>query len=574
MGIRTFQASSSKEAIAQIYKEIGPDARILSRITKSDGNGGYLVEITATSPSVIETITNRIQTKRTGEGDEYVESKRILQSISIRKVLYSSMIGVLGLIFIVYGLLIVKTLFKSTSASGYTSVAVLPFDDLTSDQSLRIETQIIEKIIRERLSSLNGLNVVSKLTSHALKENRFKPRDIPVLEGKSASVSGSVSTAGEQFKIEIILTDISDDIIIGTKSFYSDDAIGTGREEEILRNICNVLSVDLGKTISFDADNVLIKPEARRLLSKARSLRDKQTKEDLKASEKVYIKALELEPEYAEAHAGLAACLVYQVLSHEEKKDELRRRAWDHVEQALKINPELSDAFAVRALLKEHQNENFETAGLDYQQALRLNPSNVMALIWYSDYLRVLGMLPEAIEVANKAISLDFSVASYKIAAECYYSNLNFERAKTLFEDALDLESDNRTVLSFYFWAAVGMKENDKALELLSKLLKHYPDMQKKITDRELLNAFKKGGIESVLTTVFGYTYPQQDNYNLARYSCLLGDIDQAFKHLSALANSGKKRDYVKVFVEPAFLRLKDDKRFKSLEALRDNIVD
>src|SRR4029077_179848 len=153
-----------------------------------------------------------------------------------------------------------------------------------------------------------------------------------------------------------------------------------------------------------------VNPEAHRLVLEGRHFWNLRTQEGFDRAEAAYAKALAIDPQFAEAHAGQADNFVvraqYRVLDGSGAEEEDLRRAREEVQTAIRLDPNLPEAYAAYAYLLHNQG-NLAEAEQYYQKTFALNPNYAVAHLWHSQLLDVLGRLDAAVEENRLACDLD-----------------------------------------------------------------------------------------------------------------------------------------------------------------------
>jgi serine/threonine-protein kinase len=184
-------------------------------------------------------------------------------------------------------------------------------------------------------------------------------------------------------------------------------------------------------------------PVAQDLYIRGRYLMDRQTEAALRESIDAFSRAVERDPRFAPAYAGLADA--YNVLaqfgyiSPKEGMDNARRAA----EQALDIDPGLAEGHVSLAAIIEAYDWNWASAEHEYRRALELNPALPEAHLWYGMFLRDQGRLQEALPEIRRAAQLEpFSVFTAVNLAHAYMIAGNYSAAEEQARHAAGLAPD------------------------------------------------------------------------------------------------------------------------------------
>jgi tetratricopeptide (TPR) repeat protein len=258
------------------------------------------------------------------------------------------------------------------------------------------------------LTRVEGLRVVSRTTAFAFKG---KPRDVRSIGAElnvRAALEGSVRQAGRRLRVSAQLTDLSSGYQIWSEVFDRDVEDVFAIQEEISRAIVSGLRVRL---LGPDATR-LIRPatddlEAYTLYLKGRQLWNRRSEEALRIGLRHFERALERDPIYAMAHAGLADsyCILgfYTALP----PGEAFPRAREAAHRALELDPKLSEARPTLAYVTMYHQWDWAEAERQFQAAIRASPGYATAHQWYGNFLAILGRADESRSEFGKAVALD-----------------------------------------------------------------------------------------------------------------------------------------------------------------------
>ena len=185
--------------------------------------------------------------------------------------------------------------------------------------------------------------------------------------------------------------------------------------------------------------------EAHEAYLRGRYFWNKRNPEGVVKSVEHFRRAIDLDPTYAAAYAGLADA--YSVLGNYRygslPADECFRRARAAALKAVEVDDELAEAHASLALVKAFQEQDAEGAEREYRRAIELNPSYATAHHWYSDFLAMLGRADEALAEASRAAELDplSPIISTTVGERLFFAR-DYERAAERLRRTLELDPD------------------------------------------------------------------------------------------------------------------------------------
>jgi TolB-like protein len=296
-----------------------------------------------------------------------------------------------------------------TEATLEKSIAVLPFRNRSDDDADRHFVDGIHDDILTQLSKVASLDKVISRTS----TERYRNTDLPIPEigealGVATILEGGVQRAGSQVRINVQLIDAATDEHVWAETY--DRALNLDNLFDIQSEIAREVVVALHGILSDEeAERIEQKPTtsfaAYEEYSFGRQELAKRTGESLLRAKAHFEKAIELDPEYAQAWVGLATVLG---LPHYygEKPESIYGELEKAIDTALAIDPLLGEAYAGLGLLSMYTGDLAEAED-NFLRAIELSPGYASAYLWYASLLRESGRLDEAIEFNRKAIELD-----------------------------------------------------------------------------------------------------------------------------------------------------------------------
>jgi serine/threonine-protein kinase len=288
------------------------------------------------------------------------------------------------------------------------SIAVLPFADLSParDQEYFCDGMADELI--GALMGLSGVRVASLTSSF-----QFTGRGEDVTEiGRRLKVNsvleGTVRRSGDRLRITVRLTDVSDGFQLWSERFDRsiDDVFAV--QDEIARAILDKLKVGMtGKTgqaiVPMGPRNL----EAYNLYLQGRYLVRKLTREGLEKGMEAFQAAVELQPDYAEAHAALAQGYILLGIFSVAPPRHVMPLGKTATERALAANPDLAEGRLALAWVSHWYDWKWSEAETEYRRAIELSPGDSWVHMNYSVFLAVRGRFDEAIREAVRAIEID-----------------------------------------------------------------------------------------------------------------------------------------------------------------------
>jgi TolB-like protein len=293
------------------------------------------------------------------------------------------------------------------------SIAVLPFNDLSPEGDQAYFSDGIAEELLNLLVRVDGLKVASRTSSFAYKDQN---RNVPEIaaELKVANIlEGSVRKAGNRVRITAQLIDTRNDRHLWSDTFDRELVDIFAIQDEIATAIVSALKNQLGVQAAPEAINVKAVTEnldAYDLYLKGRNLFI--ARQSLDEAIRLFEKAIELDPAYAQAWEGLAA-------THGVADDWLLDDNIDHkplailaARKALELDPELSMPYAVLGnreayLLAGSDVPDLTEALRQLDLAIQKDPNNTTAWLWRGIRLTMLGFFDRAIANFDECLALD-----------------------------------------------------------------------------------------------------------------------------------------------------------------------
>jgi serine/threonine protein kinase/tetratricopeptide (TPR) repeat protein len=349
--------------------------------------------------------------------------------------------GVLAVILAVAGYGIYRSIALS-SGGQIDSIAVLPFENVGGNPDSEYLSDGITENLINSLSQIAKLRVVPRSTAFHYKGKKDEPEKIGKELGVSAIVTGRVTHRGDTFVVGVELIDVSRQSQLWGEQYSQKMADVLAVQEKISRAITENLKMQLTgseqqKLIKRSTENA----EAYQLYLKGRYYWNKRSEEGLQKAMEYFQQAVDKDPAYALAYAGLAD--TYSILANYETLParEAMPKAKAAAMKALEIDDTLSEAHVSLGHESLVYDWDWPAAGKHFERAIALNPAYPTAHQWYSGYLVVVGRSDEGLAEAKRALELDFvsTVLNYDLALKLLWAR-RFDPAIEQAQKALDMD--------------------------------------------------------------------------------------------------------------------------------------
>jgi adenylate cyclase len=331
------------------------------------------------------------------------------------------------------------------------SIAVLPFENLSRDPDNAYFADGIQDEILARLSKIADLKVISRTSTQKYKSAPDNLREIAKQLGVSNILEGSVQKAADQVRVNVQLINALNDAHLWADIYDRRLTDIFAVETEIASKIADTLQARLtGSAKQAIAGRPTENMEAHELYLKGRYFAGKRTADDLHRALDYYNQALANDPNYAVAYAGIANC--YMLLQEYSKLTgaEAFPKAQAAAARALAIDDNLGEAHAGLAFVMADADFNFKEAKREFERAIELNPSYPDAHYFFGiSVLLPLGQFDQAIAEIKHAIALDpFSVIMNANLGLAYIMARRYPEAIAQLRKTAELDPSSRQVHS------------------------------------------------------------------------------------------------------------------------------
>jgi TolB-like protein/Tfp pilus assembly protein PilF len=298
-----------------------------------------------------------------------------------------------------------------------SSIAVLPFTSRSTNPENRLFADGIHDDLLTRLANIKALKVISRTSVMEYRDTTKNIRQIAEELGVQSVLEGAVQRIGDNVRINLQLIDARTDEHIWAQTYDHQLTVQNifSVQSEISEAVANALRTTLS---AEERVRIAAMPtrdlRAYRLYKEARNNLYQRRRESILQAREQFAEAIELDPHYAEAHAGLAESIMLLMINHNEiPENAAMTLARVSVERALEYDPDLADGHAIQGLMKYTDwartrmgTENIE-AEAAFRRAIALKPNHVSAYMWFASLRDAEERFDEAIDLYQKAIELD-----------------------------------------------------------------------------------------------------------------------------------------------------------------------
>jgi serine/threonine-protein kinase len=288
------------------------------------------------------------------------------------------------------------------------SIAILPFVNATGDQEAEYLSDGITETLINTLAQVPGLRVMSRTSVFHYKDKAPNPalvgRDLKV----RAVVVGRIEAVGDRMVVSAELIDTTDNSLLWGNRYQTARADLFTIQQSIASEIARMLRLRLtGREQQILAKRHTTDARAYELYLKGRFQWNKRDADGLYKAIELFNQAIEIDPQYAIAYAGLADCYNLLDIWAGLATNETFPRAKAAAQKALAIDDQLAEAHTSLAYAIHTYEWDWAAAEREYRRAIELNPNYATARQWYAEFLTGVGRFDEARAQGEKALELD-----------------------------------------------------------------------------------------------------------------------------------------------------------------------
>jgi DNA-binding winged helix-turn-helix (wHTH) protein/TolB-like protein/Tfp pilus assembly protein PilF len=483
-----------------------------------------------------------------------------------------SLAVLLAVAMIVFGVSAYRSNSNAATGTGIKSIAVLPFKTIAAQNENEHQGLGLTDVLITRLSNIR--EIIVRPTSAVVN---FENED-SVSAGQKlttdAVLEGTIYRVGEKVRVTARLIRVSDGATLWNGQFERMKTDELRIQDEIALQITDALRLNLNN----DEKNARAKrytdsADAFELYQKGRFEWNKRNWAGISEAQRLFRNAIDKDPNFALAYAGLADTTVFNTDSQE---------AENAINKALELDPNLAEAYASRGFYQTFQQWQWAAAEESFKKSIALNPNYATAHHWYAQVLTIQGRHEEA--KAEMLRALEINPLSHNFLADLgqiYYFNREYREAENYCRRALEIYPDFTFAHTYLMDIYMQTGKYDAAVDefiTASKALGTFNNQsaeRQQGMEREFAATrenFKAGGLRKfVERTVLFLPKDPALAYHSARFYALIGEREKALERLEFAING---RGFATLFIkaDPVFDDLRNEPRY--LEVLRKMKLD
>jgi adenylate cyclase len=447
-------------------------------------------------------------------------------------------------------------------------ILVLPFVNMSNDEEQEYFSDGLTEELISSLSRLKDMRVISRTTSMKYKSTNKDIKTIGIETGASYIMEGSVRKHGSNLRIAAQFVDANRDTHLWAETYSGSLEDIFDIQEKVSSKIVEALRIQLTREEKQTLQKRFTEnSEAYQLYLQGRHFWSRRNEEGLKTATRFFEKALEKDPNYALAWAGLADTYTLMGEYTNISRRELYPKQTAAVNKALKIDNRLAEAhisLAISLMLNEWDWKNSEK---EFKIGIELNPNYATGRHWYAEWLLFKGNFNEALREISLAVELDpVSQGILKDKGIHFYYTRQYDEAIDIALKTLDLDPDFAPAHRLLSLAYQGKGMYNKAIAENQ----HWGELtgSKVKTEVALVQIYAAAGYKEEAGKMINHIETNNlsgnDYRGMAIIYASLGENDMAFYWLE---KSYEKREesLCSIKIDPKMDSLRSDPRFNDL---------
>lgn len=454
----------------------------------------------------------------------------------------------------------------TSAAEVANGIAVLPFVNLSDDKSNEYFSDGLADDVLTMLSKLPQMRVIARTSSFAFKGKESDTAAIAKTLRVAHILTGSVRKSGDRLRISTQLIRAADNAQLWSESYDRQLTDVFIVQDEIAGAVVAALKVKLLPNQQVTNQHRTKDTEAYQQYLLGTQHLNRNTPDGYRAGVKAYRAALDIDPGYAAAYAGLAFA------EHElfrfndqpqtaEQVAQAKQRAIAAAEKAIAVAPDLALGYAARGFIRTFTLWDWNGALKDYQKALSLDPNDSTIERRYGLLLAIMGKLPEAIASTKKAIEIDpLSMFAWSNIGSYYNATGQLVEARKALNRALEISANSHHASSYLGQNALLEKRPEDALPYYLHAGEVNGLAGTAMAEHSLGHADKS---QQALDQLIA-KHQQNRAFRVAQVYAWRGEGDKAFAWMErAFAQRDTDLSYIKY--EPLLAPVRSDPRFAAI---------
>jgi TolB-like protein/AraC-like DNA-binding protein len=456
---------------------------------------------------------------------------------------------------------------QSLIRSSQKTLMVLPFKNLSSDESNQYFADGVTEDILNQLTKISGLKVLSHTTAEQFRETTLSSPEIAKKMNVSYILEGSIRRQENNFRISVQLTDAEHDYLLWSENYDRQLADIFTIQSNIAKNVANQMQVMFTPGEIKEIEKLHPKnTEAYDNYLMGQYLCLRRDSSSIRKGIEYFKRAIKVDSTYTLAYSGLADgyyALAFTGNIDREKGYDLAYRA---AEKALEMDSTLAEAYAVLGVVSYFGYRKWEQAREFLEKAVKVDSNCMVAHLYYCSFLDIIGEPDKALEEVNKAIELEpYYHMTFRMKGIILCNNKRYEESTDALWRSYELNQESYYNYSRIFLNDLALNDDASAVEILQELFSIHPGYKSYQNDITLL--YETSGIVGVLKLFLDARSEienEDDVFLIPSLNIKLGMRNEALTYLER-ACAEKDRDIPRMIRKPEFESLHSNPRFQAL---------
>jgi tetratricopeptide (TPR) repeat protein len=414
-------------------------------------------------------------------------------------------------------------------------IVVLPFKTIgTSGETADLGYGLVSTLT-SKLQPLQNLVVIAKESARKFEDSKQSPKEIGQALGAGTIVTGKIQTSGDIIQVNIQLIDANTEALGWGSTFTKSKDGFLDLQNEIATELASKLkggldAVEAQQLAKKATDN----PEAQAEYQAGRREWNIRSKEGFENAIKHFEKAIELDPDYADPYVGFADTYGLMPSYNFADTSEAMPKAKSYAEEAIKLNPNLPEAYTSLAWVMHQYEYNWKEAEANYRRAIELNPNYATGHQWFALFLSNIGRNNEAIKLIVKASELDpQSMIIKSTAVEIHLTAEQYVQALKYCDKTFEIDPYFSFALCFKH-AKINKQNSKENIDHIKEAIRRYPNQPmhwKTLAEVYWNIGDREAAMEQVIELLDRY----HDSFRKAHFADLyfvMGKPDHAYRWL------------------------------------------
>ncbi len=456
------------------------------------------------------------------------------------------------------------------------SIAVMPFVNESKNEDVEYLSDGMTETLINSLSQIPNLSVKARSTVFYYKGKEISPQKIGEELKVQAILNGRVVQRGNDLVLYLSLVDVKTGDQIWGETYNRKQSDLVILQTEIAKDVSTKLKSKLSSAEAAGVEkNYTANSEAYQLYLQGRYHWNQRNTKAFEKAVEFFKQAIEKDPKYALAYSGLADTYALFPAYGEFRPKDYLPKAKEAAQKALELDPNLAEAHASLGQILLYSDYDFAGSERSHKRAIELNPKYATAHQWYGELLFVSGRQDEAFKELTKALELDpisriinSEMRKFLLLAKRFdEALLQSKKMNEMFPNEAAFQGSNAEINEAQGKYAEAFQEYILAAKTDGTKPEEIQEM-KAVYEKGGWDGFKKAEMEQILKSLKDEGAKDKNEYvNAIRFAFAyagLGDKDKTVEYLNK-AYEERALDMIYLNVDFVWDFVRDDPRFKEL---------